>query len=56
MHLVAIWALATFANCKTLGRASPVINTVCVSLLILGLLATLVHTAAERHKTRSRRD
>ncbi len=54
--LVAIWALAIFANCKTLGRASPVINTVCVSLLILGLLASLVRVAAARHKTRSRRD
>jgi hypothetical protein len=54
--LVAIWAFAIFANSKTLGRASPVINTVCMSLLILGLLASLVRAAVERHKTRSRRN
>ena len=52
---VAIWGLAVFATCKTLGRASPVIHTVCVSLLILGLLASLVRAAAEMRKRHSRR-
>ena len=52
---VAIWGLAVFATCKTVGRASPVINTICVSLLILGLLASLVRAAAEMRKRHSRR-
>ena len=52
---LVICGLAVFASCETLGRSWPAINTVCLSLLILGLLASLVRATAAIRKKSSRR-
>jgi hypothetical protein len=52
---LVIFGLAAFASCETLGRSLPALNTICLSLLILGLLASLARAVAEIRKKTSRR-
>ncbi len=38
-----IWGITVFANFETRGKASPVLDTLCFTLLALGVLTTIVH-------------